>query len=181
MAKLSCRGRRVSTASALVAVMALTNPGCAADDSRTAESETTTTTASTSGSSTTTNTASGGVGKPTSEPPADSSAWPPALTDELRHGDDVFGVYLAVEHSQTAPGPKAHQAVADAAAAGYETGVGTDISCDSGAREQLGLDPTRDYAAVVLYFRTQEDAQRFVDLFEPGVVGTAQVTVMCLD
>ncbi|CAN5126674.1 hypothetical protein BH24ACT1_BH24ACT1_11490 [soil metagenome] len=93
----------------------------------------------------------------------------------------MFGVYLAVEHTEMAPGPRAKRALADAGAAGYQAGLGTDIDCDRGARDQLGLDPGRDYAAVVLYFRSREHAQQFVDLFQPGVVGTAAVTVLCLD
>lgn len=39
----------------------------------------------------------------------------------------------------------------------------------------------RGYAAVVLYFRTQEDAQQFVGLFKQEVVSTAAETVMRLD
>lgn len=112
---------------------------------------------------------------------ASESAFPPALDDELEHGDRVFGVYLAVERVERSPGPDAQQAIADAAAVGYDVELSPDIDCDRGAREQLGLDPARDYSAVVLYFETRALAQQFVDLFEPGVVGTAAVTLFCLD
>jgi hypothetical protein len=90
----------------------------------------------------------------TSEPP-----FPPALDDELEHDDDVFGVYLAVERAESSPGPDAQKAIADAAAVGYDVDVSSDIDCDRGAREQLGLDPARDYSTVVLYFETRARAQ----------------------
>jgi hypothetical protein len=51
----------------------------------------------------------------------------------------------------------------------------------SNAKRQLGLDPPRDYSSVVLYFETCALAQQFVDLLEPGVVGTAAVMLFCLD
>jgi hypothetical protein len=35
--------------------------------------------------------------------------------------------------------------------------------------------------AVVVYFRTRQEAQQFVDAFAPGVVGTAAVKVYCRD
>ena len=38
-----------------------------------------------------------------------------------------------------------------------------------------------DYFSEVVYFRTRQEAQQFVDAFEPGVVGTAQVTIYCAD
>lgn len=108
-------------------------------------------------------------------------AFPPALNAELEHGDRVFGVYLAVEGRENSPGPDAKRAMAEAAAVGYDVGLSPDIDCDGGAREQLGLDPARDYSSVVLYFKTRALAQQFVDFFEPGVVGTAAVTLFCLD
>jgi hypothetical protein len=108
-------------------------------------------------------------------------AFPPALNKKVEHGDRVFGVYLAVERKEDSPGPDAQQAMVDAAAAGYEVGLSPDIDCDQGAREQLELDPARDYSSVVLYFETRALAQEFVDLFEPGVVGTAAVTLFCVD
>ena len=47
--------------------------------------------------------------------------------------------------------------------------------------ETLGLDPAVDYDAVSVFFDTEADAQTFVDLYQPGVVGTAFVTAYCLD
>jgi hypothetical protein len=107
-------------------------------------------------------------------------AFPSALT-EVEHGDRAFGVYLAVERKENSPGPDAQRAMTDAAAVGYDVALSPDIDCDQGAREQLGLDLVRDYSSVVLYFETRALAQQFVNLFEPGVVGTAAVTLFCLD
>lgn len=109
------------------------------------------------------------------------AAFPLALNNEVEHGDRVFGIYLAVERKENSRGPDAQQAMVDAAAVGYEVGLSPDIDCDQGAREQLGLDPARDYSSVVLYFESRALAQQFIDLFEPGVVGTAAVTLFCLD
>ena len=53
----------------------------------------------------------------------------------------------------------------------------TDINCDQGAREALRLTPGVDYFVEAVYFLTRQEAQQFVDAFEPGVVGTAFVTV----
>ena len=41
--------------------------------------------------------------------------------------------------------------------------------------------PGVNYFAEAVYFRTRQEAQQFVDAFEPGVVGTALLTVYCLD
>ncbi len=110
---------------------------------------------------------------------AASRRFPPEVP-RLRHGDDVFGVYLAVERSPTAP--ELARTKEELGKAGYPVSEGfTDIACDRGAHEALGLAPGVDYVGVVVYFRTRQEAQQFVDAFEPGVVGTAQVTVFCLD
>ena len=53
------------------------------------------------------------------------------------------------------------------------------INCDKAAREALGLTLGVDHYTVAVYFRTRDEAQQFVDTFEPGVVGTAEVTVDC--
>jgi hypothetical protein len=105
--------------------------------------------------------------------------FPPALTD-YRHGDDVFGVYLAVERSRSAP--ELAQAKEELRNVGYRVDEGLlGIDCDRGAREALGLAPGVDYVAVAVYFQTRQEAQQFVDAFAPGVVGTAQVTILCKD
>jgi hypothetical protein len=72
-------------------------------------------------------------------------------------------------------------AAASALAVGYQPIEGEITGCDQGARESLGLDPDLSYFGVFLYFNSQIDAQTFVDLFEPGVVGIAQVTIFCAD
>jgi hypothetical protein len=41
--------------------------------------------------------------------------------------------------------------------------------------------PGVDYFVEAVYFLTRQEAQQFVDAFQPGVVGTAFVTVYCLD
>ncbi len=92
----------------------------------------------------------------------------------------MYGVYVAVERTPTAP--EIAQAKRDLQNAGYSVGPGTaDINCDQGAREALGLDAQRDYYSVALYFRTTQQAKQFVDAFQPGVVGTAEVTLYCRD
>ena len=106
-----------------------------------------------------------------------SEDWPPAAV--ATHGGEYWAVFLAVAR----PGTEAEelqQASADASALGYPVGI-ADITCSSGAHEQLGLDPTVAYQVVNIYFDTQEQAQQFVDLYEPGVVGAAYVTAYCLD
>ena len=108
-----------------------------------------------------------------------SQRFPPEWTD-YRHGDTAFGVYLAVERTPTAP--ELAQAKEELRKVGYSVRRGvTDISCDQGARETLGLAPDVDYVAVVVYFRTEQAAQQFVDAFQPGVVGTAPVKIFCRD
>ncbi len=106
-------------------------------------------------------------------------AFPPRA-DRLQQGDRVYGVFVAVERTSTAP--ELAQAKSELEKVGYAVGAGvTDINCDQGAREALGLDVGRDYYSVAVYFRTAEQAQQFVDAFQPGVVGTAAVTVYCRD
>lgn len=77
--------------------------------------------------------------------------------------------------------PGLERARARAEQAGYDEVGGGDIDCDQGAREALGLDPDRDYYAVALYFPDRPTAQQFVDAYEPGVVGIADLTTYCLD
>jgi hypothetical protein len=60
------------------------------------------------------------------------------------------------------------------------SGVG-DIGCDQGRPRGADLDPDRDYVHAALYFADRAAAQQFVDAYEPGVVGTADVTTYCLD
>ncbi|HWI03330.1 MAG TPA: hypothetical protein VNT52_05800 [Acidimicrobiales bacterium] len=120
---------------------------------------------------------------PSVSPSTNASAtpgFPPRA--QVRHGDEVYGVYVAVKRTPSAP--ELAQAKRDLTAAGYsgytQPGAG-DINCDQGAREALRLDPRRAYHAVAIYFRTVQEAQQFVDAFKPGVVGTAQVKLYCRD
>jgi hypothetical protein len=114
-------------------------------------------------------------------PPSTTAASAPdrPVPVEVSHGDKVFGVYLSVERGET---PTAETSAAEAEAKRQQWHhSGGDIDCDQGAREALRLDPARKYYSIAIYFRTREDAQEFVDLYEPGVVGIAPVTVFCLD
>lgn len=104
----------------------------------------------------------------------------PAEWEDYRQGDTAFGVYLAVERTRIAPELAA--AKEELRRVGYSVASGeTDINCDQGAREALRLAPDVDYVAVVVYFRTGQEAQQFVDAFQPGVVGTAEVKIFCAD
>ena len=94
------------------------------------------------------------------------------------HGGSYWAVFLDVSRAgDTAGEQEAREALA---AAGYR-GSGGDVGCAQGASEALGLDPAIAYTGVWVEFATAAEAQRFVDLYEPGVVGTARVTAYCLD
>lgn len=104
----------------------------------------------------------------------------PAEWTDYRHGDSAFGVYLAVERTRTAP--ELAQAKEELRKVGYSVPQGVaDVGCGLGAYDSLGLEPGVYYYAVVVYFRTGEEAQQFVDAFQPGVVGTAAVKILCAD
>jgi hypothetical protein len=94
-------------------------------------------------------------------------------------GRFYFGVYVAVTE-RGAGDPKIMAAESDLRNLGFEPSVGG-IDCDSGAKEALGLDPSRSYTDVALYFAARADADMFVTLYDPGVVGTAKVKTFCLD
>ena len=116
------------------------------------------------------------VPAPTSTTPAPATLPTPI---PVEHGREMFGVYLSVERGM-APTAETQAAQAEAERNKWPFSGG-DINCDQGAREALRLDPARDYYAIAVYFATRDDAQRFVDLYEPGVVGIAPVTVFCAD
>jgi hypothetical protein len=103
---------------------------------------------------------------------------PPAQLTEPGHGDRVAGVYLAVARGSDG-GAEAEAAMARVREDGYEASTGS-IACDEGAAQQLGL-PSTEYTATVVYFRDRADALAFVDQYEPGVVGIAEVTILCAD
>lgn len=131
---------------------------------------------------------------PTAEPaattplPTTSAAptFPPAA-EAVQQGDVVWAVYLAVarvgdDGRPDDPAGDLDRARRQAAAAGYEGAIGGgQVECDRGAREALRLDPGRDYYTVSIFFATRADAEQFVAAYEPGVVGTAEITAYCLD
>jgi hypothetical protein len=99
---------------------------------------------------------------------------------QIRHGERSYAVFVAVERTSSAP-ELAH-AKEELRKAGYRVSPGAgDINCNQGAREALGLTPGVDYFVEAVYFRTRQEAQQFVDALEPAVVGTALVTLYCLD
>lgn len=118
-------------------------------------------------------------------PTPSTSTWPPAL-QSLEHGGTSWAVYVSVVRLATDGSTGALDqarlaaAVQSLEAVGYQAASGP-LGCDAGFKEGLGLLPDRDYAGVPLYFATAADAQRFVDLYQPGVVGTVQVQTYCLD
>lgn len=99
---------------------------------------------------------------------------------QLRHGEQFYAVFVAVERTSSAP--EFARAEEELQKAGYRVSPGvSDINCHQGAREALRLAPGVDYFVEAVYFLTRQEAQQFVDAFEPGVVGTAFVTMYCLD
>lgn len=130
-------------------------------------------------------TASPAASRPSSQPPRRPSAspttsppvFPPEAT--LAHGESFAAVYVALAYESA--DARLARALEQVEGVGYDAAVAPSIECDAGAYEQLGLDRERQYAAVVLYFADRPTAQQFVDAFEPGVVGTADVTTYCLD
>ena len=126
---------------------------------------------------------------PSSTPTTAEPDFPPAVAPSaLQHGGTYWGVYVTVVRAeddyQIEPDDQkrldtAKKSLTDL---GYEPDSGAyDIGCEQGMREQLHLDPQRVYAAVRIFFATQAQAEQFVDAYQPGVVGTAKVTLYCMD
>ena len=109
--------------------------------------------------------------------PVAEAAWPPATTAVV-HGGERWAVYVAVTDSGDDPRVAAAQERLDALGYASATGWG-DVGCDDGAAEALGV-PWQS-TAVRVYFDTQADAETFARLYGPEAVGTAQVTLYCLD
>lgn len=148
---------------------------CRQGEDRTAPTVGTTTTAAVISTSVTTINATSSTTVATNAP----LRFPPEAGG-VQPGDRLFGVFVAVERTTTAP--ELAGAKEDLRMAGYRVAPGaTDINCDHGAREALGLTPGVDYFVEAVYFRTRSEAQQFVDAFVPGVVGTAEVTAYCRD
>ena len=110
--------------------------------------------------------------------PTPSPTFPPEA--EAEQGGRYWAVFLSVERGSDATGPEISEALRAAEEVGYEAGAG-DLGCTQGAAEALGLDPALPYVGVSIFFASAELAQQFVDAYEPGVVGTAEVTAYCLD
>jgi hypothetical protein len=120
---------------------------------------------------------------------AAESEFPPAVAPlKLEHGGTYWGVYVTVvrtdDNFQITPEDQQRldagkKSLTDL---GYEPDAGAyDLGCEQGVREQLRLDPQRNYATVRIFFATQAQAEQFVTAYQPGVVGTAKVTLYCMD
>ena len=96
---------------------------------------------------------------------------------DARQGEDVWAVYLGTFASeQEAP----VEPFAQAQRVGYEPGV-SQVACDGGAAQALGVDEGAGLLAVSLLFRTEADARAAATaLGEPRPV-VAPVTAFCLD
>lgn len=114
--------------------------------------------------------------RPVADPPPTAADLPAEAA--AVHGGRYWGVFAAVAYD--ASDPRLTEALGQVRALGYQGGTG-DVACTQGAVETLGLDPQRFYTAVSVLFDSREAAQQFVDAYEPGVVGTAEVTAYCLD
>jgi hypothetical protein len=125
---------------------------------------------------------------PTVEPPpaAPTSATPAAAEDEdwpaeaaAVEGDTYWAVFLDVVRDDAESDNGRLKAAMDSLAElGYYGGV-EPVGCDVGAQSTLGLDPDATYYGVSVFFETAAEAQRFVDLYQPGLVGTAQISYGC--
>ncbi len=126
---------------------------------------------------------------PSSTPTTAKPDFPPAVAPAaLHHGGIYWGVYVTVVRAdgnyRVTPGDQkrldaARKSLTDL---GYEPDSGAyDIGCEQGLQEQLHLDPQRIYATVRIFFATHAQAEQFVEAYQPGVVGTAKVTLYCMD
>jgi hypothetical protein len=111
--------------------------------------------------------------------PTRGPGFPESVTSGVP-GDHLFAVYLAVVRNPMSTQDTAKLKDADDAgqAVGYYSYRGT-LDCDSGAVEALHLDPQQSYSKSALYFDAAAKAVQFVSAYQPGVVGTAEITVTC--
>lgn len=110
----------------------------------------------------------------------------PTASRSLQQGGRYWAVYLAVTRTGADGNPvddgPLERASAQAEAVGYDGDVGIgDLGCQQGAQEGLELDPARSYVGTSILFDTREQAQQFVDAFQPPVIGTVRVTAFCMD
>jgi cell division septation protein DedD len=115
----------------------------------------------------------------TTSPPAPPPAPPANKPQEVgaAYGQEPWAVYLvAAQDYSAAERSRMEAAHRDLQAFGYRGFLGT--LCDEGA-ESAGVDPYGD--AVVIYFRTQAEAQQFISLWNRPVAGSARVLIVCGD
>ncbi|MBO3086095.1 hypothetical protein [Cellulomonas fengjieae] len=115
---------------------------------------------------------------PTAPSPSTPPTTPPARPQpaDVAHGNRVWGTYVAVVDSFDSPAAVA--ATARVTELGYAPSGG-EIACDQGAGEALGFPP--ETLVVATYLASKEDAELFAQLYGPGAVGIAEVTLFCLD
>jgi cell division septation protein DedD len=134
-----------------------------------------TTGAATTGAATT-GAATTGAATTAPPPPAPAPVNKPSEVGAA-YGTEPWAVYLIAAQDYSAGERSRMEAVhRDLQAFGYRGFLGT--LCDEGA-EAAGVDPYGD--AVVIYFRTQAEAQQFITLWNRPVVGSAQVLIICGD
>ncbi|MGD2101807.1 MAG: hypothetical protein PVG83_06175 [Acidimicrobiia bacterium] len=105
--------------------------------------------------------------------------FPPA--GGLDHGGESWAVYIAVADDFGDPSLDEASALADSY--GFFAGT-TDINCDQGAAEAIGVAPGGSEAVVGVYFETELDANQFVIAWEARghtVAGVGLVQTFCLD
>lgn len=105
----------------------------------------------------------------------------PSPKSQLEHGGEAWAVYLAVAGDFA--DPSLDEAAATAQSYGFFAGA-TDINCDQGAAEAVGLAPGGSEAVVGVYFDSEVDANQFVLAIEArghAVAGVGLVQTFCLD
>ncbi len=185
--------RKVWAVATILTGALIATSGCTSSSDRTAAP---TSNSSTQQQTSSANSTSAAPSSAPSTPDTPSSAqvtakpeFPPAVAPSaLKHGSTYWGVYVTVVRTDDKLQIKPDdQKRLDAAAKsltdlGYKPDAGAyDIGCEQGMREQLRLDPQRNYASVRIFFAGQSQAQQFVTAYQPGVVGTAKVTLYCMD
>ncbi len=113
-----------------------------------------------------------------------ASTFPPNVT-EFKHRGTYWYVVVALARAET--DPKLAAAIRTLKDVGYrDVNAGQGVvampvsDCDEGLREGLQL-KAGDYFHVSLAFPDPATAQRFVDAYQPGVVGTFKVITGCMD
>lgn len=100
---------------------------------------------------------------------------------DLEHGGDTWAVYLGV--ADDFGDPSLSDVSALAASYGFFGGT-TDINCDLGAAELIGIAPGGSEAVVGVYFDNEADANQFILAWEARghtVEGVGMVQTYCLD